>query len=433
MHHGLERTCQGVDARPGAAVFTELRDVFRHAPGHAHGVDPRELGAVGAGDLVCRQEHGAHAVAGARWVGRAIVVDAVVRCHLVAFWFCSCVGGQDQRAEGVGVVDVGHNGATACVEALVDDVAERLGFRLEVPIDVGQAVLHVHVGHSGRFPTGRADDQVRTVALVPIHQVGRQLADAVNQHLGARTRVVGVAAAQRGVGLGGHGFPFRCEFAQTLDLEVSTRGISREGVGAVPFQIHGARRRAFLDAEVNGAQKRRGVGHGLESVFHGHLHTDVAMCKLVGVVQERGHHPSCGQHEVSSDDLRRDDVPLRAQGVLVQIKDLDLVLDKLLASHGAEHVPMQGGVASIVHVVHVGEVGRRQLAPRHHTAPPGAHQREEVRQGEDACKGGAHEENRASASMERTKSLKSTDLFDVGRVVWCGLLTAKCEWRGPQA
>ena len=91
----------------------------------------------------------------------------------------------------------GHDGATSCVEALVDNVPKRFGFGLEVPIDVGQAVLHVHVGHSGRLPTGRADDQIRTVAFVPIHQVGRQLADAVNQHLGARTWVVGVAAAQR--------------------------------------------------------------------------------------------------------------------------------------------------------------------------------------------------------------------------------------------
>ena len=153
------------------------------------------------------------------------------------------------------------------------------------------------------------------------------------------------------------------------------------------------------------------------------------MCKLVGVVQERGHHPSRRQHEVSCDDLRRDDVPLCAQGVLVQVKDLDLVLDKLFAAHGAEDVPMQGGVSSIVHIVHVGEIGRRQLAPGHHTAPQVAHQCEEARQGRDACKGGAHDENWASVSMERTKPLKSTDLLDVGRVVWRGLLTAKCEWR----
>ena len=54
MHHGLKRTYQSVDARPGATIFTELRDVFRHAPGHAQRMDPCELGAVGAGDLVCR-------------------------------------------------------------------------------------------------------------------------------------------------------------------------------------------------------------------------------------------------------------------------------------------------------------------------------------------------------------------------------------------
>ena len=64
------------------------------------------------------------------------------------------------------------------------------------------------------------------------------------------------------------------------------------------------------------------------------------MRQLVGIVQKRGHDPSGGKHEIAVDDFRRDDVPLRAQRILVQIEDLDFILHELLCTQRREDIPM---------------------------------------------------------------------------------------------
>ena len=52
-------------------------------------------------------------------------------------------------------------------------------------------------------------------------------------------------------------------------------------------------------------------------------------------------------------------MPLGAEWVLVQIKDLDFVLHEFFGALLFEHIPIQRGIARVVHVVHVREVGRR--------------------------------------------------------------------------
>ena len=390
MHHGLQGACQGVDAHPRAAVFPVLRDVFRHTSRHAEGVHPGELGAVGARDLVCGHEHRSNAVAGAGRVGGAVVIHAVVGGHLIALGLGTGVGGGDQQVKRVGIRNVRHDGPTARVEAFVDDVPKRFRGGLEVPVDVGQSVVDVHMADHRGLAASHANDEVGSVAFVNVEAIGGQLSDPVNEHLCARTGIVGVRSAKRVVGDGGHKFPGLGQLAEAFNLEVATCGISGQSVGAVPGQIHGAWRGALVNVDVNGAQKRRRVGHRLQSIFDGDLHADVAVRQLVGVVQERRHHPSCRQDEVAHDDFGRDDVPLGAQRVLVQVKHLDLILHKFLGAHRGEDVPMERGIARVVHIVHVGQVGRnlglRHERPQHGQGRQG-HGRASKQGGQDRVHG----------------------------------------------
>ena len=147
---------------------------------------------------------------------------------------------------------------------------------------------------------------------------------------------------------------------------------------------------------MNGAQEARHVRHRYHPIFLGLLDAHIAMGQLVGVVEEGGHHPTGGQNQVAVDDFRSDDVPLVAQGVGLQVKHLDFVLQELFAADRGEDVPMQRGVPCGVHVVHVGEVGRRQLGGHRRALHQGDHRQhhaeEGTRQGrlEKECRLGRH-------------------------------------------
>ena len=255
-------------------------------------------------------------------------------------------------------------------------------------MDVGQSVGDVDVGHDRGLSPHGAHDKVGHVAHVLVFAVGRHLTHAVHQGLHARPRVVGVAGTKHAVGHVGDPIPLRGGLVEALQDEGTSGGLPRKRVGAVPHQIHRPRRSSFRNVHMDGAQEVRHVRHRDRAVFLGLLNADVAMGQLVGVVEERGHHPTGGQNQVAVDDFRGDDVPLVAQGVGLQVKHLDLVLQELFVADGGEDVPMQRGVPRGVHVVHVGEVGRRQLGGHRRALHQGDHRQQPCRERHASRKAG---------------------------------------------
>ena len=389
---GLGGSRQRVQTHPVAPAFTDLGDELVHVACHAYGVSPGQQGPVGAGHLVGFQKDGAHAISRTRRVGHAVVVDAIVGGHLIAFLLRRRQRSGNDKVGRVGVVNRPHNGPAAVAQTFVDHVAKRFLGRFKVPMHVGQPVGDVDVGHDRGFSPHGAHDQVGHVAHVLVFAVERHLSHAVHQGLHARSRVVGVARTKHAIGHVGDPIPLRGGLVEALQDEGASGGFSRKRIGAVPHQIHRPGRSSFRNVHMDGAQEVGHVRHRHGAVFFGFLNADVAMGQLVGVVEEGGHHPTGGQNQVAVDDFRGDDVPLVAQGVGLQIKHLDLVLQELLFADGGKDVPMQRGVPRGIHVVHVGEVGRRQLGGHRRALRQGHPRQQHAR--EDTNQGGRRSERR---------------------------------------